>query len=165
VHRFSGQRKYDLTVAALPRDRYRRGFEPGCATGSLTARLADRVDELVAWDRNARAVAATSARCSDLSNVWAEEGRLPDWPAGTMDLVVFSEILCYFDPDTIERILNDAADRLEPDGHLVGCHYRPRVPQHAVVGDEVHRLIHAGPWQAVVQHREVDFVLEVFERS
>ena len=44
VHRFSEQRKYDLTVAALPRPRYRRSFEPGCATGSLTRRLATRVD-------------------------------------------------------------------------------------------------------------------------
>jgi SAM-dependent methyltransferase len=164
VHRFSEQRKYDLTVGCFPRPRYRRAFEPGCATGSLTARISTRVDALVSWDRHPRAVATAAARNAELPNVTVEVGRLPDWPPGRFDLLVMSEILYYFDLDTIDRILSEAWDRLEPGGQLVACHYRPEVEEHAVSGDQVHQRFHDGPWRALVDHRESDFVLEVFER-
>jgi hypothetical protein len=42
------QAKYDATLAALPRPRYRRGLEIGCSIGVLTARLAGRCGSLVA---------------------------------------------------------------------------------------------------------------------
>ncbi len=44
------QRRYDLTVASLLRPRYRRAFEPGCAIGELTRRLATRCDHVVALE-------------------------------------------------------------------------------------------------------------------
>ena len=43
-------RKYGLTLAALPRARYRRAFEPGCSIGVLTEMLAGRCDALLAAD-------------------------------------------------------------------------------------------------------------------
>ena len=95
----------------------------------------------------------------------AEVGRLPDWPDQTFDLIVLSEILYYFEPETVDAIMLTASDRLEPGGHLVACHYRPVVPDHALRGDDVHRRIHAGGWCAVVKHQEADFVLEVFASS
>lgn len=36
--RWYEQRKYALTLASLPRPRYRAAFEPGCSVGVLTAR-------------------------------------------------------------------------------------------------------------------------------
>jgi Nodulation protein S (NodS) len=36
------QRKYSLTMASLPRPRYRFAFEPGCSIGVLTSMLAGR---------------------------------------------------------------------------------------------------------------------------
>ena len=36
------QRRYDITIACLPEARYRRAFEPACAIGELTRRLAVR---------------------------------------------------------------------------------------------------------------------------
>ncbi|MEO9256146.1 MAG: hypothetical protein ABI305_11425, partial [Tepidiformaceae bacterium] len=41
------RRKYDLTLAALPRQRYGRIFEPGCSLGVLSEGLAARGDELI----------------------------------------------------------------------------------------------------------------------
>jgi SAM-dependent methyltransferase len=164
VGRFSEQRKYDLTVASLPLLRYRRAFEPGCATGSLTARIAARVETVLAWDRHPRAVAATAQRCASLANVTVELGQLPTWPDGPFDLVVLSEILYYFDLEAIDDIVGQAWDHLEPGGHLVACHYRPFVAEHAVGGDEVHERLHDGRWRRPVEHHEADFVLEVFER-
>jgi SAM-dependent methyltransferase len=164
VGRFSEQRKYDLTVGSLTRPRFRRAFEPGCATGSLTARLADRVDALVAWDRHPHAVAAAAERCASLLNVSIAEGRLPDWPEGRFDLIVFSEILYYFDVETIDAVLEGAHGRLEPAGQLVACHYRPFVVEHAVTGAVVHARIGHDRWRPLAQHLEPDFLLEVFER-
>ena len=40
------QRRYDITVACLPRARYAAAFEPGCAIGELTRRLAGRCDRV-----------------------------------------------------------------------------------------------------------------------
>ncbi len=36
------RRKYALTVDALPNERYRRAFEPGCSIGVLSELLAPR---------------------------------------------------------------------------------------------------------------------------
>src|SRR3954449_9921542 len=38
------RRKYAVTVAGLPRERYRRCYEPGCSVGLLTRLLAPRCD-------------------------------------------------------------------------------------------------------------------------
>ena len=40
--RWYEQRKYALTIAALPEPLYRSGFEPGCSVGVLTSLLAPR---------------------------------------------------------------------------------------------------------------------------
>lgn len=40
--RWYEQRMYACTLAALPRPSYRRGFEPGCSVGMLSAALAQR---------------------------------------------------------------------------------------------------------------------------
>jgi trans-aconitate methyltransferase len=50
------QRKYAITVACLPRRRYRRAFEPGCSIGVLTELLAARTDALISADFAATAV-------------------------------------------------------------------------------------------------------------
>ena len=44
------RRKRSLTLALLPRPRYRNAFEPGCANGELTAELAARCEMLLAAD-------------------------------------------------------------------------------------------------------------------
>ena len=48
--------KYDRTIAALGDRRFHRALELGCSIGVLTARLAERCDELIALDTSATAV-------------------------------------------------------------------------------------------------------------
>ena len=55
------RRKYAVTVAALPRERYRSGLEPGCSIGELTRLLAPRCDRLMAFDFADAAVRASNA--------------------------------------------------------------------------------------------------------
>jgi hypothetical protein len=64
------RRKYAVTVASLPRERYRRCYEPGASVGLLTRLLAPRCDEILATDAVPEAVrassrtSASSRRCS-----------------------------------------------------------------------------------------------------
>ena len=164
--RFYEWRKYAMTVAALPRAHYRRAFEPACGIGVLTRMIAERADSVVACDRHPRAVDVARRRCSDQSGVMIETMLLPEqWPSGRFDLIVCSEFLYYFEPTTINTIVDFFVHRLTAGGDLVAVHYRPHVPEHAVNGDEVHRRLsaHSG-LERVARYEEADFVLDVFRR-
>ena len=60
--RWYERRKYAISLAMLPRERYRRGFEPGCSIGVLTQQLAGRCDRLLACDVAAAAVTTATRR-------------------------------------------------------------------------------------------------------
>lgn len=164
--RWYEQRKYALTVAALPRPTYRRGFEPGCSVGVLTELLAGRCDELLSADRAASAVATTRERVARFPHVQVEQRELPEqWPAGTFDLVVLSEVAYYLDADACERLIDASVEALEPGGDLVAVHWRPAVAEHSLTGDAVHEAIARRAGLArLCRHVEDDFLLEVFAR-
>jgi hypothetical protein len=144
-HRFSEQRRYDLTVAALPRSRYRRAFEPASAVGELTRRLAARCDEVVAWDCAATVVDHARAVQGHLTNVVWSVASVPDaWPDGRFDLVVLSEIGYYFSPDELAVVRDRAVRSLEPAGTLMAVHWLGHSDDHLLHGDEVHAVLAAG---------------------
>ena len=166
THRWYDRRKHDLTVASLTRARYASAFEPGCSIGSLTERLAARCDRLLAVDAVPEAVAAAAARVAGCGHVTVRPARMPhDWPDESFDLVVLSEIGYYFDDADLDLLLAGAVRTLEPGGDLVAVHWRRPVAEHARPGDEVHARLAALPeLERVAQHREDDFLLEVFTR-
>lgn len=164
--RWYEQRKYALTMAALPDERYGRVFEPGCSIGVLTALLAERCDELHAWDAATSAVEQTRARTAHLPHVRVEQALLPaGWPEGTADLVVLSELLYYFDEAALPGVLDRAEAALEPGGSLVAVHWRPPVPDYPLTGDRVHEVLDTRPGLArTLRHEEGHFQLEIFRR-
>jgi SAM-dependent methyltransferase len=164
--RWYDARKHDLTVAALPRWRYRSAFEPGCSTGMLTARLAGRCDRLLAVDAVASAVSTAAERLAGHPHVAVERARVPeDWPDDSFDLVVLSELGYYFDDARLAALLSRAVAALEPGGDLVAVHWRPPVAEHARSGDDVHAALAALPGLArLARHEEADFLLEVYTR-
>jgi SAM-dependent methyltransferase len=90
------KRKYAATMAALPRKRFDRGFEIGCSIGVLTRMLAARCDALLAVDISETSLIGARARCLDRRNVRFRQLRIPlEWPAGTFDLIILSEVLYY----------------------------------------------------------------------
>ncbi|GIF20118.1 SAM-dependent methyltransferase [Actinoplanes tereljensis] len=165
--RWYDARKHTLTVDALPRRRYRSGFEPGCSTGMLTARLAGRCDRLLAVDAVASAVATAAGRVAGQPHVEVRTGRMPhEWPDGTFDLIVLSELGYYFADADLATLLDRAVASLDPDGDLVAVHWRWPVEEHARSGDEVHAAIAALPGlHRLARHEEADFILEVFGRD
>lgn len=167
AHRWYEQRKYALTLAALPRQRYRSAYEPGCSVGVLSERLAGRCDRLLAADAAASAVRAARARLAGLPNVVVERRAVPaEWPEGRFDLIVLSELGYYLDLPDLGRLVRSAVEALEPGGDLVAVHWRHPVAAYPLSGDAVHAVVAAEPGLAnTCRHIEADFLLEVFART
>ncbi len=158
------QHKYDVTVASLPRPRYKRCFEPGCSIGALTGRLARRVDEVVAIDASATAVAAAMDRLRSLDNVSISVGSLPgQWPTGTFDLIVWSELGYYWDAAELPTIIEQAQVRLNPEGHFVAVHWLGHSSDHLLGGNDVHAVIGQALGTPIIRHLESQFVLDIWE--
>lgn len=160
------ERKRAVVLAALPRPRYARAFEPGCASGALSVELARRCDELVCQDPAARAVAAARARLAGRPGVRVVHGALPrDVPDGTFDLVVASEVVYYLDAADREAFWRVVEDRLRPGGHLLAVHWLREAPEYPVEGPAVHDELATRPaLTRTVRHDEADFRLEVYAR-
>jgi hypothetical protein len=167
------QRKYAVTLACLPRERYRLIWEPACSIGVLTGLLARRADRVLASDGSRTAI--TAARATQLP---ADAGRV-DWSvqalpappaaaAGSADLVMLSEILYYLGEDDRVATVDAAGELLAPGGDLVVVHWRALPDDAHLSGDAANawvrdRLVDAG-WTVLVRHDDAEFVLDVLRR-
>ncbi|MBV8541579.1 MAG: class I SAM-dependent methyltransferase [Pseudonocardiales bacterium] len=165
--RWYEHRKYACALAALPRARYRRGYEPGCSIGVLTEHLAARCDELLATDVAEAPLRTARARLARSPNVVLERRGAPeDWPRGGFDLLVISELGYYLDPPDLRRLWVTAIHALEPGGTLLAVHWRHPVAGYPQTGDDVHAALAAQPGLGrLVEHVEEDFRLEVYLRT
>ena len=146
-------RKYDLTGGgAAPPAVPSAPSSQAAARGSSPSGSPRRSREHLAMERHPRGVAATADRCRDLPTVTVVEGCIPaDWPAGTFDLIVLSEVLYYLEDDALDEALRCAHAALPPGGDLVAVHYRPVVEEHVRTGDDVHRRLDASaPWERLL---------------
>lgn len=161
--RFYERRKRTLLLAGLPRERFRSAFEPGCATGLLTAALAERCDRVLACDVAEVALRQTAQRLADRPHVTVERGQIPDdWPAQQFDLIVLSEV-GYYARD-LSVLVDRVRSSLTPDGVLVVCHWRHAAPDHAQTAEAVHSAL-GGGLHRIVTHVEADFLLDVWSNS
>ena len=160
-------RKYTISIALLPAQRYGSAFEPGCSIGVLTTRLASRCDRLLACDAIPRVVASARSRTAGLPGVRVEQHVIPgEWPAEPFDLIVLSEILYYFDDADLEQVLGLAVKTLNPGGHLLAVHWRHYAPDHPRAGDEVHQVLAGDTRLArLARYRDPDFTAEVYTHT
>jgi LmbE family N-acetylglucosaminyl deacetylase/SAM-dependent methyltransferase len=165
--RWYERRKREVLLSALPRERYTRVLEVGCATGALTERLAQRADAVVGIDAVDAAVTRTRLRLGDNPRIDVLQMTIPhDWPEGIFDLVVLSEIGYYLTRDALAETLDHIDASLSDDGVLVACHWRHPIAEASLSTDDVHAAIAArDAWEAQVTHVEHDFRLEVYARK
>jgi SAM-dependent methyltransferase len=120
----------------------------------------------VAWDVAAAAVDQTRARVRDAGlarGTTVARGRIPEqWPDGTFDLVVLSEVgyYCASLPGLVATVIASLA----PDGVVVGCHWRHPAREHVHSGDAVHEAL-GRHLRTSVAHVEEDFLLHVWARD
>lgn len=169
--RFDGSwyeaRKRALLLASLPAERYASAFEPGCATGHLTAELAQRCDALLASDGSAAAALATRQRLQGQGqrHVTVMQAWLPrDWPGERrFDLIVLSEFLYYLSPADQAALAAAARASLHPGGTIAACHWRHPIPGCEDGGDAVHaRLGTSLSLPQSMTLRDADFCLDVW---
>lgn len=160
------QRKRALTLAILPHERFASGLEVGCSVGVLTRELAARTDRLTAVDVSAEALTHAARRLGGTPNVVLERLQTPgEWPAGTFDLIVASEVGYYYSAEQLDAFVRRCLGALARNGVLVACHWRHPVHGWPLDGDDVHRRLstEAG-LELLARHEEEDFLLEVFVR-
>lgn len=156
-------RKRALTLAALPASSYAAGLEIGCSIGTLSAELAPRCGSFLAVDASSTALDHAARRLAHLPAAQTRHLTVPDeWPDGSFDLIVVSEVGYYLSPAELGALLDRIQDALRPGGTLVLCHWRHPVSGWELDGDSVHAAARRQlGWAGGGIYRERDFVLEV----
>lgn len=154
--------KYIATLAALPRARYTHAIEIGCSVGVLTARLAERCDELLGIDVAQAALDRAAQRCRGLP-VRFERSTLPDTaPVGRFDLIVLSEVLYYFDSAGVGRLAAAVKGMAAPDADILLVHWLGETPDYPLTGEEaVAAFEAAGSWHIMKRARTPDYRLDL----
>ena len=154
--------KYAATLAALPRARYARALEVGCAGGVLTARLAERCTALVAVDVAEPALATARERLADRAFVDVRRAAVPDeTPRGPFDLAVVSEVGYYLSAADLARFERQLRSRVVPGGHVVLVHWTGET-DYPLAADDVHAAF--AVWRPLVSERTADYRLDVVAR-
>jgi len=160
------RRKRAAVLAALPRERYRTAFEPGCGTGELTVALADRCDRVLASDPVPAAASRAREVCRHRPGVTVSDAALPAaTPAGPFDLALFSEVLYYLDDASVTATIARTLDGIEPGGDVVAVHWRGWPAEAPRTAEATHRLLRDRPeLDVVVDHTDEQFLLLVLGR-
>ena len=162
--RWYERRKRALTLAVLPQERYARACEPGCGAGETTLALSARCDEILASDASAAAVKQARTRVAAARHVTVVQGRMPgDWPVGSFDLIVLSELGYYLAADDLARLAQRCRDALRDTATLVACHWRHPESDLRLGAQDVHAELHARTGLHRASHYEDDdFLLDVW---
>lgn len=160
------RRKLSVLLATLPREHYRRAWEPGCGPGIVSQSLADRVDELVASDASPLAIDLAERRPGTRPNIHYVHSELPEVPLEEpVDLLVVAEFLYY------AKDLAAALDALwsicAPGAHVVFLHWAHRPHDAFRSGPQMHARISLDSLTRgalrVISHSDQDFLLDVYE--
>ena len=161
--RWYEERKRQLLLAVLPRQRFDHGLEVGCSTGVLAAALAGRCERLTAIDASSAALARARDRLAGLPGVTLARCDLPrEWPPGRFDLVVCSEVGYFLSPADVDRLADRVRTSLADAGVVVLCHWRHAITGWVLDGPEVHeRLVErlGLPTCAVYRDDDVELLL------
>ena len=168
--RWYEQRKYAITLALLPRQHYRHAFEPGCSIGVLTALLTERCTRVTATDVAAAALDGARRRLGDLGRrdqvSLLRQSIDEPWPRGPFDLLVLSEVGYYLAPDMLRGLLERECPQLAHGATVVAAHWRHRVEDYLMAGDEVNEIIAGVPGMHVLgSYRDADVAIDVFDTA
>ena len=157
------RRKRSLTLAALPAGSYTAGLEIGCSIGTLSAELAPRCASFLAVDASSTALDHAARRLAHLPSARTRHLTVPDqWPDGSFDLIVVSEVGYYLSPAELAGLFGRIEGALMPGGTLMLCHWRHPVSGWELDGDSVHAAARRQlGWTGGGIYQERDFVLEV----
>ena len=118
------RQKYASILHSLSRDHYSSALEIGCSIGVMTKQLAARCDRLLAVDVVERALQQARQRCAAETHVEFAQMRVPeDWPQGSFDLIVISEVLFYLSAAEIKALVARLRNTGAPGGEIMLVHH------------------------------------------
>lgn len=133
------QRKYEATLAALPRPLYENALEIACSIGVFTNALARRCRRLLAVDVSADALVSAARTCGAHAHVRFEQRFMPyDYPDGVFDLTTVCEVGYYLCADDVRALRDNVVAHCSRGAHVVLVHWTPPVEGHATSAQDVH---------------------------
>ena len=134
-------KKYEATIASLPKEHYESVLEIGCSIGVLTQLLAEKSTHLLATDISEKALDLAKKRCADLGNVAFRKLNFQnELPEEQYDLIMVSEVAYYLSPKDWKVAVGNLYERLKTNGNIVLVHWLPEVHDYPQTGDEVHQI-------------------------
>ena len=158
--------KYAATLAALPPRRFQSGLEIGCSVGVFTAQLSSHCDKLLALDVAEGALEQARRRCAGKENIKFDRMHVPgEWPDGSFDLVLLSEVVYFLDKDDVAALANAIGKSTRANAVIMLVHWLG-LTDYPLTGDEAADLfIRTSDDFAVVTHqsRTDDYRLDVLQ--
>ena len=168
--RWYEQRKYAITLGMLPRQRYAHAFEPGCSVGVLTALLTRRCTLVTATDVAEAALDSAQRRLADAGRreqvTLLRQSVDEPWPPGPFDLLVLSEVGYYLTPAALRSVLDRECPRLAAGATVITAHWRHRVDDYLMSGDDVNQVVAATAGLHVIgSYRDADVAIDVLDNA
>ncbi|WP_379923632.1 SAM-dependent methyltransferase [Erythrobacter sp. R86502] len=158
--------KRAATIAALKGARFDHSLEVGCATGVLTRELAPHCAQLLALDVSDEALDLARKRSTEQASGRYRRAEVPqDWPDGSFDLIVFSEILYFLSAHEVAAVSRQACAALAPGGLclLVNWTGPNDLP---LSGDAaVHLFVEAASWRSDEPRLAPSYRIDRLQRS
>ena len=160
--------KYQETLDALPKSRYKNALEIGCSIGVLTKLLSGRCDQLLAIDISEKALDQAKEYCSDLENITFKKMNFPsELPDEKFDLIMISEVAYYLSAADWEFAMENLYNKLSEKADLILVHWLPIVHDYPQTGDEVHdqfAKIFSNKMKNVFSTRAEKYRIDVWEK-
>ena len=123
-----------------------------------------RCDRLLVSDVCGRAVELARMRLAESLHVQVAQAQLPrDWPEGSFDLIVISELGYFLTPQDLDALADNTLATLRPGGTVLACHWRRPIEGCSLAGEEVHlRLEQRLGLERLTELREADCILTVW---
>ena len=135
-------RKRQISLAVLPKPKFKSIFEVGCSTGVMSAQLAQRSDAIYCLDAHPTALAQAQQNLAAYSHVCLKQGIIPqDLPQQSFDLIVISEVLYYLNASDLTKVMAWLNQQLVNGACLLACHWRKRIDDFEFDGDQIHQQL------------------------
>ncbi|WP_313738156.1 class I SAM-dependent methyltransferase [Acinetobacter sp.] len=165
--RWYERRKRQICLSLLLKSQYDNVLEIGCSNGVFSEQLARRAKHLTSLDANAKAVQIAQKRLDSLPHVQVIQKRIPEqFPAGSFDLIVISEIMYYLQPSELSELIHKVENGLTPQGKVLCCHWRYPIEGFALKGEDVHQVLRQ---QFSLNHylnlNDPDFIIDLWSKD
>lgn len=157
--------KYKHTLDALPKKHYGHALEIGCSIGVFTEMLAPRCERLLAMDVSDHPLMHARKRLADYTHVVLLRGGVPEeFPPLAFDLIILSEVGYYLSTAELMDTKELIWQHLEMGGHCCLVHWRPKIEDCALTGDEVHERFDDRRFSLKYHRLNEQYRIDIWER-